>query len=304
MKYNRNRSWPLVSIITVNFNTTTVTREMLFSMRRQHYPNLEIILVNNGSKEPSSELAQEFPEIIYIDNGSNLGFAGGNNSGMTHAKGEYFLWLNNDTEVDPDFLFPLVEKFEQDPKIGLVSPKILFFDHPNTLQFAGFGPISKITGRGFSYGLGEIDRGQYDERKQISRVHGAGMMFSKKLWLAIGPMSEIFFLYYEEIDFSATAIEAGFEIWYEPTSRIWHKESISTGKQSPLKAYYYGRNRLLYLRRHTKGYAKLFMYIYYIFIAAPKNIFSMLRANENEQAKAFTSGFLWNFNLTKNLSKP
>jgi len=304
MKSFRNSAWPLVSLVTVNFNTTAVTRELLLSLRKQNYPNLEIILVNNGSREPSCELPEEFPEIIYIDNGENLGFAGGNNSGMSQAKGEFFLWLNNDTEVDPEFLFPLVERFEQNPKIGMVSPKILFYDHPNILQFAGFGPISKITGRGFSIGLGEIDAGQYDKDMQISRVHGAAMMFSKNLWLTIGPMPEIFFLYYEEMDYSATAIEAGFDIWYEPSSVIWHKESISTGKQSPLKAYYYGRNRLLYLRRHTTGYTKYLTYLYYVFIAVPKNIFSMIRANEIKQAKAYLRGFLENFSIIKNLSNP
>lgn len=303
MKSLQNSAWPLVSIVTVNFNTTAVTRELLLSLRKQNYPNLEIILVNNGSREPSSELPEEFPEIIYVDNGENLGFAGGNNSGMSQANGEYFLWLNNDTEVDPNFLFPLVERFDQNPKIGMVSPKILFYDHPTTLQFAGFGTISKITGRGFSIGMGEIDQGQYDKDKQISRVHGAAMMFSKNLWDTIGPMSEIFFLYYEEMDYSATAIEAGFDIWYEPTSVIWHKESISTGKQSPLKAYYYGRNRLLYLRRHNTGYTKYLTYLYYLFIAVPKNLITMIQANEIKQAKAYLRGFLWNFSRTNNLSK-
>ncbi|EIM75824.1 family 2 glycosyl transferase [Nitritalea halalkaliphila LW7] len=244
---------PKVSLVTVNFNTTAVTRELLCSLRAQHYPNLEIILVDNGSKEPCAVLAEEFPEVIYVDTGQNLGFAGGNNAGMEKATGDYFLWLNNDTEVAPDFLFPLVERFAQNPTIGMVSPKIYFYDAPNTLQFAGFGPISSISGRGFSIGLGEQDEGQFEEARAISRPHGAAMMFSRALWEKIGPMPEVYFLYYEEMDYAAIASRAGFSIWYEPKSRVWHKESMSTGKQSPLKAFYYGRNRLLYLRRHTRG---------------------------------------------------
>lgn len=300
MKNFNSTQFPLVSLVTVNFNTTAVTRDLLLSLKKQTYPNLEIILVDNGSKVPCAELKNEFPDIIYIDTKENLGFAGGNNAGMEQAKGDFFLWLNNDTEVDPDFLFPLVERFQKDAKIGLVSPKILFYDAPQTLQFAGFGPISKITGRGFSIGLGEIDSGQYDIANQISRVHGAAMMFSKKLWETIGPMSDIFFLYYEEMDFSAMAKKGGFEIWYEPKSKVWHKESISTGKQSPLKAYYYGRNRLLYLRRHTHGFSKLLMYIYYISIAVPKNILMMLKTKEFLQLKAYLKGFWWNFTHAKN----
>lgn len=300
MKNSSNDQFPLVSLVTVNFNTTDITRELLLSLRNQNYPKLEIIVVDNGSKIPCAELAEEFPEIIYVDTQKNLGFAGGNNAGMEKASGEYFLWLNNDTEVDPNFLFPLIERFKTNPKIGMVSPKILFFDQPETLQFAGFGPISTITGRGFSIGLEEIDKGQHDIAIPISRVHGAAMMFSKKLLETIGPMAEVFFLYYEEMDYSALAQEAGFEIWYEPKAKVWHKESMSTGKQSPLKAYYYGRNRLLYLRRHTSGIAKLLMYIYYIFIAVPKNTVSMIKSKEYPQLKAYLKGFWWNFTHAKN----
>jgi GT2 family glycosyltransferase len=288
-------SFPKVSIITVNFNGTAVTAELLRSLEKITYPSIEVIVVDNSNKEPGHQLPIDFPWIVYIETGENLGFAGGNNRGLEAATGDYLFLLNNDTEVDPGFLEPLIARMESDSKIGIVVPKILYFDEPDTIQFVGFMPINPITGRGFSIGYLEKDQGQYNVARPTSRAHGAAMLFSRSAFEKVGFMAELFFLYYEEMDYCERFKRAGYSIWYEPKSRIWHKESISTGKGSTLKTYYYSRNRLLYLRRNTMGFQRLLMYLYYFFIAVPKNLLSYILKADWPHLKAFWQGFVWNF---------
>jgi GT2 family glycosyltransferase len=293
--YIMHNTWPKVSIVTINYNGTLVTAELLKSLEKVTYPDLEVIVVDNGSKVPGRQLAEDFPWIKYLETGENLGFAGGNNRGMEISTGNYILLLNNDTEVDPGFLEPLVERFQSNAAIGIVCPKILYFDSPETIQFAGFGPISPVTGRGFSIGYMEKDLGQYNLAMKTNRAHGAAMMFSRKAMQKVGMMAELFFLYYEEMDYCERFKRARFEIWYEPMSQVWHKESMSTGKGSTLKTYYYSRNRLLYLRRNTPWKIKFLMYPYYFLIAVPKNILSLLFKGEKGHLSVFIRGIWWNF---------
>lgn len=289
-----NETISKVSIITVNFNSNEVTKALLISLQKISYSNIEIIVVDNGSKNPCKDLKNQFPYIKYIETGKNLGFAGGNNVGIQQSTGDFLFLLNNDTEVDENFIEPLVKRFESNNKIGVICPKILYYDQPNVIQYAGFKPINPITGRGFSIGYLEIDKGQYDTAYPTSRAHGAAMIFSRKALNDVGLMAEIFFLYYEEMDYSERFKKAGYEIWYEPLSKVWHKESMSTGKESTLKSYYYGRNRLLYLRRNTPSKYKLLMYIYFIFIAIPKNKLTYIRKRQFKHLYAFFRGLLWN----------
>lgn len=290
-----NQQYPKVSIITVNFNGNEVTRALLQSLQKLTYPNWEVVVVDNGSKIPCNILANEFTWIKYVETKANLGFAGGNNKGIAIAKGDYLLLLNNDTEVAPGLLEPLVARMQSDERIGVVCPKLLYFDEPDTIQFAGFSPINPVTGRGFTIGYLEKDKGQYNTAKETSRAHGAAMMFSRKAFEKVGLMAELFFLYYEEMDYCERFKRAGFTIWYEPASEVWHKESISTGKGSTLKTYYYSRNRLLYLRRNTSGIRKFCMYLYYYSIAVPKNMLQFMAKKEWDHMNVFWKGFVWNF---------
>lgn len=293
---------PKVSIITVNFNGTSVTADLLRSLEKITYPNWEVVVVDNGSKEPCGMLVTAFPWIKYVETGANLGFAGGNNRGIEAADGDYIFLLNNDTEVAADFLEPLIARMQNDRSIGVVCPKLLYFDAPDTIQFAGFSPINPVTGRGFSIGYLEKDNGQYNIAQATSRAHGAAMLFSRAAFEKVGPMAELFFLYYEEMDYCERFKRAGYSIWYEPASRVWHKESISTGKGSTLKTYYYSRNRLLYLRRNTFGINRLLMFLYYYTVAVPKNMLHLFIKKEWPHLNVFWKGFVWNFsNGTKDI---
>jgi GT2 family glycosyltransferase len=293
---------PMVSIVSVNYDQPEVTCEMLASLRKVTYPNFEILVVDNGSPKTSPDIIkQKYPEVQLIISERNLGFAGGNNIALKQAKGDYILLLNNDTEVQPDFLDSLVELMESDKKIGIASSKILYFYEDNTIQYAGASPINPITSRGRHYGYKEIDTGQLDEVTETSYPHGACMMIRKSVLEELGLLYEGYFLYYEELDFAERVKRAGYKIYFQPNSSIFHKESISTGKNSPLKTYYMNRNRLLFVRRNSRGIALFLGVIYFFLISLPKNTIKYLF--NKEHLLALYRGVIWNishFNINKN----
>ncbi len=290
----KSMKYPLVSIITVNFDHPEVTLALLASLRLITYPNIEIVVVDNASPNDDPAILKEsYPEIIFIQSSENLGFAGGNNLGIRKTQGKYLLFINNDTEVEPGFLEPLVAKCESDPKIGAVSPKIKFYDHPNTIQFCGQAPMNHYTMRSHGIGHGVIDKGQFETDSQTHFVHGAAMMVPRSVIEKVGLMPECYFLYYEELDWCASIKRAGYLLWYVHNSTILHKESISTGKMSPFKTYYMNRSRLLYLRRNVKGITFVVAALYQMFVAIPKNLTVFLLKKEKGHFKAYTRMLGW-----------
>ncbi|CAN5417858.1 glycosyltransferase family 2 protein [soil metagenome] len=286
---------PLISLITVNFNTLKDTVEFLESVRHLSYPHIETIVVDNFSKEsPGPMLTKKFPNIIFIQSSKNLGFAGGNNLGIQAAKGDYLFFLNSDTIVSPDFLQPLIEFMESNQKVGMASPKVLFADN-KTIQYAGAVAINPYTGRGKRVGLGEEDKRQYDTCYPTGLGHGAALLVRREVIIQVGLMPEIFFLYYEEHDWCEQAKRKGFEMYYLGIASIIHKEGMSTGgDESPLKIYYMSRNRLLFHRRNSKGFPFLIGLLFFSLIAVPKTTAKYLLGGKVQQIKAFYRGIGWN----------
>ena len=283
-------SLPKISIITVNFNQAEVTARLLDSLRLAAYPDLEIFVVDNASKEDASWLKTDYPEIIYISSDKNLGFAGGNNLAIHQAKGAFVLLINNDTEVPPGFLQPMVQTFHDHSDAGIVSPTILFYHTPGLIQYAGTGAIQPLTCRGFTRGYGEMDKGQYKNISQTDLAHGACMMIHAKVLRDIPGLSEDFFLYYEEYDFCEQAKRLGYTIYHCGLSEIYHKESISVGKLSPLKAYYMARNRIVFAKRNFSGFNRFSSILYYYCLALPKHLFTEIAHRRYTNAKALLKG--------------
>jgi GT2 family glycosyltransferase len=289
-----NQEFPLVSIITVNYNQTEITCQLLESLRKITYSNIEIFVVDNASlKDDPSPIKIRYPEIIFILSDQNLGFAGGNNMAIRKAKGEYILLINNDTEVDDGFLEPLINKMTTNPKIGAVSPKIRYFFHPDLIQYAGFESMSPITIRQHAIGFIQKDNGQYDSDKLTDFGFGAAMIVSRDVINKVGLMADIFFLYYEEMDWMARIRRAGFEIWYVHNSLVYHKDSITTGPESPLKTYYLNRGRLLYMRRNTFGINYIIGIIYQGFVAVPNNIVKFIIKRKSDLLKSYCQAIGW-----------
>ncbi|MDQ2753542.1 MAG: glycosyltransferase family 2 protein [Bacteroidota bacterium] len=286
---------PLVSIITVNYNTAEVTLQLLQSLQVITYTNVEIIVVDNASAQDASCIQKEYPHIIFIQNKTNEGFAGGNNRGIKIAKGEIIFLLNNDTEVDSSFIEPIVNLFKEDSTIGIVSSKLIYYHSDKTIQYAGGTGINPFTARGKFIGCGEKDNGQYNQPAKTHLAHGAAMAIHRKVFDKIGLLPEMYFLYYEELDFSEHAQRAGFAIWCQPKSVVFHKESMSVGKMSSLKVYYQNRNRLLFIRRNIFGMKGLISRLFFITISVPAGIIKYSLRGKWNLAFKIWQGLLWNF---------
>jgi GT2 family glycosyltransferase len=295
---------PLVSIITINYNQLQYTLELLESLRHTNYKNIEVIVVDNASKEnPKAEINEKYPEVKVVVSDENLGFAGGNNLGIKASSGKYLFFLNNDTEVDANTFGPLVNLFETRKDAGIASPKILYFNSGDTIQYVGCSKINPYTGRNHREGFKEKDRGQFDSLRVTDLAHGAAMMVPRSVVDKVGLMPELFFLYYEELDWCETIKNAGFKIYVVPEAKIYHKESMSVGKNSTLKTYYMTRNRLLFMRRHTSGVTKVSWMLFFLLFSIPKNSLSFALKSETEHLRAFWKGFMWNMTHSSNGKK-
>lgn len=263
-----------LSIITINYNGLKDTCELIDTLPLEDN-SIEVIVVDNGSiQDEVTTIEERYPQVKVIRSKENLGFAGGNNLGIKAAQGKYLFFLNNDTLLKPQIsgLRPLISRLESSSKIGIVCPKIKFSWGNQLIQFAGYTPLTPITMRNQAIGCGDTDYGQYDRAHTTPYAHGAAMMVKREVIEKAGLMPECYFLYYEELDWSMMIRRAGYDIWYEPACTVFHKESRTTGQNSPLRTYYITRNRLLFAQRNQSGMTKYFTYLYLISIVAIRDI--------------------------------
>jgi GT2 family glycosyltransferase len=262
-------SGPLdVAIIVLNWRNLADTRECCASLQRLHYRNLRVYVVDNGSGDGSGEaLASEFPQFRHIRNATNLGFTGGNNEAVKVALQEgadYILLLNNDTEVDPDFLKHMVDAAERDPQIGIVGARTYFHSTPTivwyggaTIDFNQWMPIKHI-------GEGDADSDWYAGGRETGFVTGCSLLVKAAVLKEIGLLCPSFGYYCEDVDLCLRAKRAGWKLWYEGKSRVWHKVNRSTSQLRVDLTYYDYRNQIAVCRRHallttlTKMVAKAF----------------------------------------------
>lgn len=263
----------MVSIIIINYNGYKDTCELVDSLHNYEIYPYEIIVVDNASKgQDGNNLQEKYPDITVVCSMKNLGFAGGNNLGNRYAKGDYILYMNNDMLIDAPFLEALVDKFESSDKIGLVSPKIKYAYAKDTIQYAGYTEMIPVSVRNNLIGVNEKDNGMYDLSCKTAFAHGACMLTSRKLIEKIGQMTEVYFLFYEELDWSLQFRRAGYEIWYEPSSCVYHKESMTIKRGTAIRQYYLTRNRNIFIRRNYLRWEKWLACCYQIFISLPKKL--------------------------------
>jgi hypothetical protein len=285
---------PRISVIIVNYNSSKDILALMPTLMHCGYSNFEFIVVDNDSPNDTNleRLLAEYPTINFIKSATNLGFAGANNLGIKAAKGDYLLFLNPDIEVTPGFIDSMLFAFKVNPNIGLVSPKIKYYHQPDTIQYAGCSKLSLFTMRSFSPGKGKKDGPLYSVSKPTSYGHGAAMMLSREAIEKVGPMSERYFLYYEEIDWCQRLLKHGFEIYYIATSEVYHKESTSVQKQSPLKIYYLSRNRFLFAKIHCQNWQLMVYFFYNLLVLMPKSILKYI--SKPVLLKAYLSGLASN----------
>jgi GT2 family glycosyltransferase len=203
------------------------------------------------------------------------------------------LFINNDTEVELDFLGKLIQFGNTVPNLGMISPRIQYFDPKGIIQYAGSTELNTFTLRNRSLGYGEVDEGQYNRSYPTAFVHGAAMLVPRSVIARVGTMEDEFFLYYEEYDWCARIKAAGFNIYYCGDSLVYHKESMSVGKLSPLKIFYMTRNRIWFALRNIPVHKVWFTLLFLYGMALPKQLLQFILKNRWDLVRATWRGALF-----------
>ncbi len=254
---------PSVAVILVNWNGYEYTVQCLQSLRKLDYSNFTVILVDNASTDGSlQKIKQQFSDLVFIENRENTGFTGGNNTGMAYAleeNYEYICLLNNDTEVETDFLKVLVAEIENDPGIGAVQPKIRY-NHNRAVIWNAGGFFRGLWGTPVVRGENRVDRGQYEQSSVVEWVTGCCILVKASTVRECGPLNDRYFAYFEDVEWSFRIRKSGKRLVYLPKAIIYHEAGVASktkeqGKEgfiSPFAHYLNVRNHLYLVRQHSR----------------------------------------------------
>jgi len=243
-------SKPSVAVVILNFNTAELLAKYLPFVLKSDYPNFEVIVADNGSSDGSGELVKrDFPDVRLISMDQNLGFAGGYNACLRELDHDYFVLLNSDVRVAPNWISPIIELLENDPRIAAAQPKILAENHPDHFEYAGAsgGFIDNLAYpfcRGRLFDTLERDEGQYDSVKEIFWASGAALFIRRKQWEESGGLDTDFFAHMEEIDLCWRLKNLGYKIVAVPSAKVWHVGGATLSKGKSKKTFLNFRNTL------------------------------------------------------------
>ena len=286
---------PLVSIITVNYNSSEETLAFIESLYKSEYTNWELFVVDNASKQsPKDEILSKYPNVNVLESENNLGFAGGNNLALDHCKGSLIFFVNNDTILPKETLGKLVDTIGKVDQPGAVSPKFEYYHSRGETEYAGSTKINPFTARNKRVGFLQPPE-NFTGVIETFYVHGGAMLIPTSVIEAVGPMADDFFLYYEEMDWSERIRKGGFKIYCDRDALIYHKESASVGQLNPMKTYYLNRNRILFMRRNYKGLQLLPFMLFFSLVSFPKNILTYAAKGNFKHLKAFYKGVSFHF---------
>ncbi len=246
----------MIAILILNWNSGEMTAECIRSLLKMRAADYEIIVVDNGSQDGSvKSLEGQFPQITILPQDHNLGFAAGCNVGIKLALergAKYVLPLNNDTVVDADFLHELERVATAQAQAAMVSPKIYFWDLPDRLWWAG-GEFSLWMGIAKCIGRKEVDKGQFDDNREVDWATGCAVLMKCEVLRETGLFDESFFGNGEDLDLSLRIRKAGYQIWYAPNAKLWHKEGVDYRKNvgEQMRKFTGTRNSLYVMYKHA-----------------------------------------------------
>ena len=266
-----------VVALVLNWNGFEDTVECVESILRSDLAPAHIVVLDNGSIDGSMQRMRDWAvaqsleyasypsptaanisdrpsaQLVFIDCGSNRGYAGGNNVGIRYAMectGAEFVWiLNNDVVVDHRALERALNVAEADPSIAIVGAKLLRYDEPETIQALGGGYIVPVLCHDTQLGSGKQSHTSGDTPIEVDHLIGASMLVRLAAVRDVGTIDETYFLYREETDWCIRMVRSGWKLFCCPTSLVWHKQARSIGFKSPLHDYYAVRNVLHLVRK-------------------------------------------------------
>lgn len=293
-------STPLIFVITLSWNRCVDTTACLASINQLDYPNLRLLLVDNGSTDGTPHtVAQNFSNVEMIINNKNLGFAGGCNIGLQYAlsqNADYILLLNNDTELDSMALRHMLDQTR--PDVGMIAPKIYYHADPTRIWSIG-GKCHPLTIEKTNDARGQLDTGQWDAVRERDYLVGCAVLFSRRFLIEVGLFDERFFMYYEDSDLSLRARRAGFKLYLAPQAHVWHKVAVSSGgSDSPNERYWMARSSVLFFHKHVSGWRWLII-IPYRTGSGIKTILRLLWYRRYASIKAYLKGLYDGFGEVK-----
>ena len=235
------------AVVILNYNGEKFLREFLPVVIKLS-GNAKIVVADNGSTDLSVELLkQKFPtvELIRLDN--NYGFCGGYNRALKQVEAEYYVLLNSDVEVTPEWLEPLVALLDSSSDIAAAQPKVLSYNDKDHFEYAGAaGGFMDSLGypfcRGRLFDITEKDTGQYNDTREVFWATGACLIIRSAVYHKLGGLDEDFFAHMEEIDLCWKVQRAGHKVYYCGTSHVFHVGGGTLSKSNPRKTYYNLRN--------------------------------------------------------------
>lgn len=296
---------PKVSMIILNYNGKRWLEKCLPTIKKIEYEPLEVIIVNNGSTDDSGEFVRKkYPGFRLLEVMPNRGFAGANNFGVKHARGKYVLIINNDTEVPPGFLMPMVRRMEKDNTIAVMQPKIRSLRKKHLLDAAS----SFFTSTGFLYHYGYYQlqsKKQYNKEHFVYSAKGACLFARRDDYLKLGGLDEDFVCYVEESDYCHRVWLSGKKVLYFPQSYIYHwgGGDMSVMERSEVTIYRSFRNRF-YSYIKNLSFPELIKLLPVHFVLSEGIIFSAFVRGIFRHSIAAQLGTLWwIFHLPRILKK-
>ena len=250
-KNNEGRVW---AIVLTHGGAEEITAACIDSLLAQDYAALTILLVDNDSYDGSgARLRDRYPNIRYLNTGGNYGYTGGNNRGMRHAMeqgAEYLMVLNNDTVLERDCVSQLMRFVPRAENLGAIAPKILYFDDPTRIWYAGGDYVAtKALGRHRR----ELERDDPTEAPRLDEMTfatGCCFVMPAAVARAMNGFREDYFIYCEDVELSLRLTRAGYRLYYQPAARLLHREEARKGLASPFATRQRDRNRRRLVREH------------------------------------------------------
>ena len=286
-----------VAIALVNYNGYESTRGAIESLLPHLDANDILLVVDNASTDGSARrLAERYPTIEVIGLSENLGYAHGCNAAMDFAvrKGARYLVLaNNDIVFAQDTIDRLVRTAEVDPKIGLVVPRIYYYNDPQRIWAAG-STVSRVTGLTRQRGM-DRDESEFPAEAvpiDLEMCTGCCMLLRTAIVESVGRMRDEFFLYYDETDWCWRIRAAGLRIVLDDRAHIWHKVSETVGVSSPTFWYFLTRSHILFVHHNFGRLRRAVALLYFTFILLPHRLLLVQLAHQSAQSVAMLRGCL------------
>lgn len=252
---------PKVFVLILSYNGIKWLKACLPTVFSMDYLHYEVVVIDNGSSDGTEEFVHvNFPQAHVLALKPNRGYAGGFAAGLEYAANldaDYFLVMNNDTEIHSHALTALVEAAETLDRAGFVTGKVYFHDRRNVLQSVG-KKEDRITWVGSHIGYEEEDRGQHNQIAERTFVDDIYTLVGRKLYDEVGGYDPQFYLHCEEFDWQLRAKKAGWKMYYTPYAKLWHHGSVTTGGAgSPTNNYFLERSRIIAISKHGSTFRLL-----------------------------------------------